>query len=90
MEWEPPNGLENFVRVVQAATPADAADLLRLAFANAAADAVFADYRLRTAAPALLAACRLALAAFERNEAIDWNELTRAIATADRPETPIA
>jgi hypothetical protein len=42
-----------------------------------------ANARLIAAAPDLLAACKLALGAFERNDAIDWNELAGAIAKAE-------
>jgi hypothetical protein len=89
MPWEPPNGMRQFVAVVQNASPDDAEAVLRLAFANAAGDALFNDYRLRNAAPRLLAACRLALAAVERGDAIDWTELTHAIAIAEPPEPAV-
>ena len=42
--------------------------------------------RLIKAAPKLLAVCKLALGAFERNNCIDWNELERAIAEAEGEE----
>jgi hypothetical protein len=42
-----------------------------------------ANARLIAAAPQLLAACKAALGAFERNDCIDWNDLTRAIAKAE-------
>jgi hypothetical protein len=38
---------------------------------------------LMIAAPALLAACKLALNAFERNDAIDWGVLEAAVAKAE-------
>lgn len=38
---------------------------------------------LFSAAPELLAACKLALGAFERNDCIDWNDLERAINKAE-------
>jgi hypothetical protein len=38
---------------------------------------------LFAAAPELLAGCKLALAAFEHNNAIDWNELEQAIRKAE-------
>lgn len=41
------------------------------------------DARLLIAAPDLLAACKAALGAFEHNNAIDWNDLERAIAKAE-------
>ncbi len=41
-----------------------------------------ANARLIAAAPDLLAACQLALGAFERNDAIDWSVLEKAIAHA--------
>ncbi len=43
-----------------------------------------ANISLITAAPKLLAACKLALAAFEHNHCIDWNELQVAIDEAER------
>jgi len=88
--YEPPNGIENFVRVLQRCSAADAVNLLALAFNNCAADAVTQDMRLRFAAPQLLAACKLALRATERHEAIDWTELVTAIEKAERIEAPIA
>lgn len=33
--------------------------------------------------PELLAACKAALGAFERNDCIDWNDLVRAIEKAE-------
>jgi len=42
-----------------------------------------ANARLIAAAPELLAACRLALHAFERHDAIDWSVLEQVIAKAD-------
>lgn len=39
---------------------------------------------LHRAAPALLSACKLALGAFERNDCIDWNVLSQAIAGAEK------
>jgi len=42
-----------------------------------------ANARLISAAPELLAACKLALNAFENNWAIDWGELEAAIAKAE-------
>jgi hypothetical protein len=42
-----------------------------------------ANARLIAAAPDLLEACKLALAAFENNWAIDWNVLERAINRAE-------
>jgi len=39
--------------------------------------------RLIAAAPELLAACKLALKAFEENWCIDWEEVRRAIAKAE-------
>lgn len=38
---------------------------------------------LVSAAPELLAACKLALAAFEQRAAINWDDLARAIAKAE-------
>jgi len=42
-----------------------------------------ASERIRAAAPELLAACKLALKAFEENWCIDWEEIRRAIAKAE-------
>ena len=42
-----------------------------------------ANARLIAAAPDLLAACKLALGAFERNDAIDWGEIEAAIQKAE-------
>lgn len=42
-----------------------------------------ANARLIAAAPELLAACKLALGAFERNDCINWDSLARAIAKAE-------
>jgi hypothetical protein len=41
-----------------------------------------ANARLIAAAPELLEACKLALNAFERNDAIDWSVLSDAISKA--------
>ncbi len=41
------------------------------------------DQYLIAAAPDLLAACKLALGAFERNDCIDWSDLEKAIAKAE-------
>lgn len=41
-----------------------------------------ANARLIAAAPELLEACKSALGAFERNDAIDWDDLAAAIAKA--------
>jgi hypothetical protein len=38
---------------------------------------------LHAAAPGLLQACKAALGAFEHNNAIDWNDLVRAIEKAE-------
>jgi len=61
MSYEPPTGLREFVQLLQRASTDDAVDLLRMAFDNAAAAAIVDDFRLRTAAPALLDACKRAL-----------------------------
>jgi hypothetical protein len=45
-----------------------------------------ANARLIAAAPELLAACRAALGAFERNDAIDWDDLRKAIEKAEGRE----
>ncbi len=44
-----------------------------------------ANARLIAAAPDLYKGCRLALNAFERGDAIDWNMLSAALAKADGP-----
>ncbi len=44
-----------------------------------------ADASLIAAAPDLLAACKLALSAFERNDCIDWSVIENAIAKATAP-----
>lgn len=44
------------------------------------------NIHLLAAAPDLLAACKLALNAFERRDAIDWNILADAIAKAEGRE----
>ncbi len=41
------------------------------------------DARLIAAAPDLLAGCKAALGAFERNDAIDWDDLRKAIELAE-------
>jgi hypothetical protein len=46
-----------------------------------------ADARLIAAAPELLATCKLALDAFEKRHAIDWDVLEAAIAKATRART---
>lgn len=45
-----------------------------------------ANARLIAAAPALLEACKLALNAFEKAWAINWDDLARAIAKAEAEE----
>lgn len=45
------------------------------------------DMFLIAAAPDLLMACKEALNAFEHNSAIDWDDLARAIAKAERKPT---
>jgi hypothetical protein len=87
MKYEPPPGMTEFVRVLQRCSAKDAENLLALAFENCAADAITQDLRLRIAAPALLAACKLALATAETGRALDWQALTDAIA---RVEAPVA
>lgn len=44
------------------------------------------DARLITAAPDLLAACKLALEAFESAHAIDWGIIKAAISKAEKSE----
>ncbi len=41
------------------------------------------DADLLAAAPELLEACKMALGAFEHNNAIDWNDLERTLAKAE-------
>jgi hypothetical protein len=48
-----------------------------------------ADARLIAAAPDLLAACKAALWAFERNDCIDWDDLSRAIRKAEGEATDV-
>lgn len=81
--WEPPGGLINFVQIVQRIPEAEAIDLLRSAFDNAAIDAVYTDIRLRNAAPALLDACRLAVQVFELHE-IDCTDLRAALGKVEK------
>jgi hypothetical protein len=80
--YEPPPSMREFVRILQGSTPEDAADVLRLAFANAAATAVLEELHVRNAAPALLAACMACLRAVEAREPLDWQILTDAVAKA--------
>lgn len=49
------------------------------------ADEKLANAHLFSTAPELLAACELALGAFERNDCIDWGEIAAAIAKAKQP-----
>jgi hypothetical protein len=87
--YEPPNGMADFVRILQAVSANKAADLLARAFRECAADALLHDLRLRQAAPALLAACTRARSALERGHVVDWTELTTVIDQAERPEVSI-
>jgi len=88
MSYEPPTGLREFVRLLQRATPEDAADLLRMAFENAAASAIVDDYRLRTAAPALLDACKRALPVYAAHN-IDATNLRRIIDHVEHIDAPL-
>ena len=88
--YEPPKGLADFVRVLQRCSTTDAIELLTLAFKTCQADAVTQDFRLRYAAPALLAACKQALDTADTGRALDWTALTAAIAQVDRLEGPVA
>jgi hypothetical protein len=81
--WTPPTGLEPFVRLLQRCGTADAVRLLARAFETCAADAILQDYRLRGAAPQLLAACKAALATADTGTALDWHRLTAAIEQAE-------
>ena len=83
MKYEPPDGLPHFVSVLQGATPEDAADLLNLAFENAGQTAIVNEFQLHRAAPALLAACKIALRAAINEHAINPNLLAEAIAEAE-------
>ncbi len=78
MSYEPPTGLRSFVVLLQRSTPEDAADLLRMAFDNAAATAIVDDIKLRGAAPALLDACKRALPVYDQHQ-IDATDLRKAI-----------
>jgi hypothetical protein len=88
--WEPPDGLPQFVRILQHCATADAVRLLAQAFETCAADAVLQDFRLRSAAPALLAACKRALETTETGRALDWAQLSAAVDEAERTEAPVA
>ena len=90
MKYEPPNGMADFVRVLQRCSPSDAIGLLALAFENCAACAVTQEFRLHCAAPQLLAACKLARDTVETGRALDWNALTAAIEKAEPSEVPVA
>jgi hypothetical protein len=83
MSFEPPNGISNFVNVLRRADHDDAIGLLRLAFDNAAAEAISDDFRLRCAAPALLEACKLALPVFEAH-GLDTAALMAAVEKVER------
>jgi hypothetical protein len=87
--YEPPNGMADLVRIVQAVSPSRAADLLALAFQDCAADALTQDLRLRFAAPVLLAACKRALETIETGRALDWPSLVTAVDQAERSEAPV-
>jgi hypothetical protein len=82
MKYEPPSGMADFIRVLQRASPDNAAQLLRMAFDDAGAVMLLADMRLRAAAPTLLLACLRALEAVERHEPIDHAELLLAVTVA--------
>jgi hypothetical protein len=69
--YEPPKGMADLVRVLQACAPADAVELLALAFLDCANNAILQDIRLRIAAPELLAACKLALDIIEKGRTLD-------------------
>lgn len=88
--YEPPNGVADFVRVLQASPPRDAERILALAFKNCAHDAVTQYIRLHYAAPVLLAACKRALETAETGRALDWQTLTEAVEQAERAEAPVA
>jgi hypothetical protein len=88
--YEPPNGMADFVRILQAVSPRDAADVLGLAFNSCAADAVTQHVIVHNAAPALLAACRQALETAETGRALDWTTLAAAVEQAERTEAPVA
>jgi hypothetical protein len=86
--YEPPQGMADLVRIVQAVSPSRAADLLALAFQECAHEAVSDYLRLHYAAPQLLAACKAALATAETGRALDWDALTAAVDQAERTEVP--
>ena len=87
--YDPPDGLVDFVRVLQHSAPRDAANLLALAFKNCAHDAVTQYIRLHYAAPVLLAACKAALDTVETGRALDWTLLTAAVEQAERVEAAV-
>jgi hypothetical protein len=88
--YEPPQGMADLVRIVQAVSPSRAADLLALAFQECAHDAVTDYLRVQYAAPVLLAACKAALATAETGRALNWDALSAAVDQAERTEAPVA
>jgi hypothetical protein len=87
--YEPPQGMADLVRILQAVSPSRAADLLALAFQECAHEAVTDYLRLHYAAPVLLAACKAALATAETGRALDWDTLAAAVEQAERAEVPV-
>jgi hypothetical protein len=86
--YEPPQGMADFVRTLQAVSPSRAADLLALAFTTCAADALTQEFRLHYAAPVLLAACKQALETAETGRALNWATLSAAVEQAETQPLP--
>jgi hypothetical protein len=84
--YVPPQGLADFVYVLQRCPPRDAERVLALAFQDCAHDAILQDMRLRFAAYDLLAACKAALDTTESGRALDWAQLSAAVDQAERTE----
>jgi hypothetical protein len=86
--YEPPQGMADFVHVLQHCAARDAARLLTLAFRDCANDAILQEIRLRIAAPELLEAGKRACDTLETGRALD--ALVAAVDQAERGEVPIA
>jgi hypothetical protein len=87
--YDPPQGMADLVRILQAVSPSRAADLLALAFQECAHEAVTDYLRLHYAAPVLLAACKAALDTIETGRALDWQGLFNAVEQAERTEATV-